>query len=133
MSRTQHARKPKSRLPTDGKARDDAGNIVDECQRKPTGNMIPCEGDNGREYHWAMDYCTICAPNWGIVPEYGPVDVEQAKRDGLAVAYGNIPDEMFASVQSDVKAGRAEEIHVTRRYKGGNSVSYIVVRWKRWT
>lgn len=95
-----------------------------EYQRKATGRMIPCSGE--AHSNPFIDHCMQCAPRWGTVPEYAPVDLDDARKRKVDVRVVDLPHEQVSQLE---QSGEVKLVMVRRRLSGGGSVSYFVARW----
>ena len=92
-----------------------------------TGRDVDCPGDAHSNLY--VDNCGVCAPNWGKVPEVLPVDMEEARSLGLAVAFS---DEVTKEQQThEIVTNGATLIGVNklRRKNGGLCSSFMVLAW----
>jgi len=92
--------------------------------REKTGNKVPCPGEaHGNAF---IDNCGICAPNWGEVDEYKPVDLEEARALGLAVMLCDLTREQ--ETHAIVTNGATiVGVHKERRKNGGLCSSFSVL------
>lgn len=56
-----------------------------EARRVPTGRLVPCPGE--AHSNAFIDHCAVCAPRWGQVEEYAPIDIKAAREAGLDVPW----------------------------------------------
>ncbi len=103
--------------------------VGSELSRKPTGKLVPCPGEAHRpEVGGMIDNCSLCAPRWGEVEELDPVDLDEARREGLDVRVGDLTPEQYEVANGDCVDGRANIVNVVE-VKGYGYVSYYVFRY----
>lgn len=100
---------------------------VTEYQMKKTGRLIPCPGEAHSNPY--IDNCMICAPRWGEIEELEPVNLEEARAQGLDIRMTDFrhgPE--FDAAKKLIESGEATLVNVDRK-KSYGSVNYNVLRW----
>ena len=90
-----------------------------ELRRVPTGKLLPCPGEAHSNLY--IDNCMLCMPRWGQIEELAPIDLAEARREGLAVRLGDLTDEQWVEIQALIASGaarREEAWEVKRNARG---------------
>jgi hypothetical protein len=94
------------------------------------GGMVACPGEAHRNPY--IDHCMVCLGHrWGFVPEYAPVNLEEAEREGLAVPYSMLSEAQDEQAFALIAAGRAEERDMLIRKKGYVDCYALGIVWKK--
>ena len=93
--------------------------------REKTGNKSPGTGEaHGNTF---IDNCGICAPNWGEVDEYKPVDPEEARALGLAVHLCDVTNAQI--IEEEARGGVLLPVEKVRRKNGGLCSCFSVLAY----
>jgi hypothetical protein len=90
----------------------ETGKALAVYERSYTGRMLKCPGEAHSNIF--IDHCGVCLGyGWGKLPEYAPVDMNEAWEKGLTVMADAAPDEFCKSV--DTKKWSIETVDVHSR------------------
>lgn len=85
----------------------------------------PCTGE-AHSNPW-IDNCALCAPKWGVMPVYKPVDVIEATNAGYAVPLADLTDEEFDAANAMFVEGLVKRVHVTEKRCSCTGSYYVFV------
>jgi len=60
-----------------------------------------------------IDNCMECAPRWGIVDDYAPIDFDAARSAGKVILFGHMTDDEYDQADKLITAGQAEIVSRT--------------------
>lgn len=96
----------------------DAGRIYPLVIQTVTGEKA-CPGEAHSNPY--IDNCMTCAPRWGVVPTYAPLDLIEATGAGFAVPCSLVEREEQDRAQA---LDRVDLVHVVEKSRGGGSCSF---------
>jgi hypothetical protein len=102
----------------------ESGQKYELASRTVTGEE-KCPGEAHENPH--IDNCGICAPKWGVVPTYAPVDVVAATKAGYAVPYSWVTPEEATKPGGALEVEGVEVVEVEQKTKYGKSWFYAFV------